>query len=143
MTTARCPLCALNESDALWANDDCLVVSAKVAGVGTICRVIWRDHVREMSDLGAGARHAFMDVVFAVEAAMRDRARPAKMNLASLGNLVPHLHWHVIPRYEDDAYFPEAIWAEARRPGAHRPLSEDLLREALSETLGQPRKSRL
>ena len=143
MIDACCPLCDLDEKSGLWANKDCLVVSAQAAGVGTICRVVWRNHVREMSDLGPTERCAFMDTVFAVEAAMRRHGRPVKMNLASLGNLVPHLHWHVIPRYEDDAYFPEAIWAEAHRPGAHHPLSEDLLRKALSEALGQPRKSRL
>ena len=143
MTDARCPLCDLNEKDGLWANDECVVISAQIAGVGTICRVVWRAHVREMSDLGLAERRAFMDTVFAVEAAMKRHARPTKMNLASLGNLVPHLHWHIIPRYQDDAYFPDAVWAAARRPGAERPLSDELLRAALCEALGQPRKSRL
>ena len=36
---------------------------------------------------------------------------PDKMNLASLGNLVPHLHWHVIPRFENDPHLSAAIWA--------------------------------
>ncbi len=143
MTDAGCPLCALNEEDGLWANEECLVISAQTAGVGTICRVVWRAHIREMSDLGVAERRTFMDVVFAVESALRRQARPAKMNLASLGNLVPHLHWHVIPRYQDDAYFPDAPWAAARRPGAEHPLSDELLRGVLGEVLGQPRKSRL
>ena len=143
MTVDRCPLCDLNEKDGLWANEDCLVVSAQAAGVGTICRVVWRNHVREMSDLDPTEGRAFMDTGFAVEAAMRRHARPVKMNLASLGNLVPHLHWHVIPRYEDDAYFPDAIWVAAHRSGAEHLLSDELLRGALRETLGQPQKSRL
>ncbi len=143
MTDTRCPLCDLDEKDGLWANEDCLVVLAQVAGVGTICRVVWRDHVREMSDLAPTERRAFMDTVFAVEAVLRQQAWPTKMNLASLGNLVPHLHWHVIPRYEDDAYFPDAIWGAARRPGAQHLLNEDLVRAALYEALGQSRKSRL
>jgi hypothetical protein len=56
-----------------------------------------------------------MNVVFAVEAAVREIARPDKINLASLGNVVPHLHWHVIPRWADDPHFPDAIWAAPRR----------------------------
>ena len=48
-----------------------------------------------------------------VEQALREVMQPLKVNLASLGNLVPHLHWHVIPRYADDAHFPAPVWAPA------------------------------
>jgi diadenosine tetraphosphate (Ap4A) HIT family hydrolase len=41
--------------------------------------------------------------------------QPKKINLASLGNMVPHLHWHIIPRYTDDAHFPAPVWAESQR----------------------------
>jgi diadenosine tetraphosphate (Ap4A) HIT family hydrolase len=44
--------------------------------------------------------------------------QPDKINLASLGNVVPHLHWHVIPRFADDAHFPSPIWASPQRDGA-------------------------
>ncbi|WP_287800484.1 HIT family protein [Acidiphilium sp.] len=132
-----CALCGLARTDALWADDRCLVVAAQVPGVGTICRVVWRDHVREMSDLGRADRHALMDVVFGVETALRRYAQPEKMNLASLGNLVPHLHWHVMPRYRDDAYFPDSIWANARRETSDgRLLAQDGLQSALTEILG-------
>jgi diadenosine tetraphosphate (Ap4A) HIT family hydrolase len=46
-----------------------------------------------------------------VEAALRSLVAPDKINLAALGNMVPHLHWHVIPRWRDDSHFPAAIWA--------------------------------
>ncbi len=75
------------------------------------CRVVWNDHVREMTDLAPSDRTAFMEAVYLVERALRDSLRPHKINLASLGNLTPHLHWHVIPRYADDASFPKPIWA--------------------------------
>ena len=81
------------------------------------CRVVWREHVREISDLTNTERHHLMTVVFAVEAALRLLYRPLKINLASLGNVTPHLHWHVIPRFADDPHFPAPIWAtEKRRP---------------------------
>ena len=46
----------------------------------------------------------------------RDACEPDKMNLASLGNMTPHVHWHVIPRFRDDRHFPGADLggAEAR-----------------------------
>ena len=82
-------------------------------------------HVKEMTDLPADDRQRLMAVVFAVEAAVREVVQPDKINLASLGNVVPHLHWHVIPRWSDDTNFPDAIWASARRPAASRRLPAD------------------
>ncbi|OYV48125.1 MAG: hypothetical protein B7X10_03550, partial [Burkholderiales bacterium 21-58-4] len=62
------------------------------------CRVILQRHVAEMSDLGLAEQMDMMRVVFAVERTMRGVLVPDKINLASLGNVTPHLHWHVIPR---------------------------------------------
>lgn len=78
-------------------------------------RVILNRHVRELTDLDAAERQALMAVAFAVEEAVRATMEPDKMNLASLGNLVPHVHWHVIPRFADDRHFPGPVWAPARR----------------------------
>lgn len=75
------------------------------------CRVVWNEHVRELTDLSASDREGFMNAVFRVEAALRESLNPHKMNVASLGNLTPHLHWHVIPRFADDPAFPKPIWA--------------------------------
>ena len=54
--------------------------------------------------------------MLAVEAALRELLHPDKINLASLGNMTPHLHWHVIPRFRDDPHFPNAIWSAPLRP---------------------------
>ena len=53
-----------------------------------------------------------MTLVFAVEEAVRHVMRPDKVNIAALGNMVPHIHWHVIPRYKDDAFFPGSAWSQ-------------------------------
>jgi diadenosine tetraphosphate (Ap4A) HIT family hydrolase len=68
-----------------------------------------------MGDLSRQEREALMDVVFAVEAAVRETMQPDKMNLASLGNMTPHVHWHVVPRFRDDRHFPNPIWAAPQR----------------------------
>ena len=76
------------------------------------CRVIWNRHVAEMTDLSYGERDHIMTLVFAVEEAVRHVMNPDKVNIASLGNMVPHIHWHVIPRFKDDAFFPGSAWSK-------------------------------
>jgi diadenosine tetraphosphate (Ap4A) HIT family hydrolase len=102
------------------------------------CRVVWQQHVAEMSDLTAAERQHLLAVLHATELAVRAAVRPDKVNLASLGNLVPHLHWHVIPRWRDDSHFPAPIWAAPSRavPARLQPESASLaaaLRDALRE----------
>jgi diadenosine tetraphosphate (Ap4A) HIT family hydrolase len=64
-----------------------------------------------MSDLTYGEREHLMNLVFIVEEAVRHIMCPDKINLAALGNMVPHIHWHIIPRYRDDAFFPGSAWS--------------------------------
>jgi diadenosine tetraphosphate (Ap4A) HIT family hydrolase len=79
------------------------------------CRVIWNTHVKEMSDLSLPQRQSFMQAVFSVEEAVRQVMQAEKINLASLGNVTPHLHWHIIPRFSDDAHFPQPVWGTQQR----------------------------
>jgi diadenosine tetraphosphate (Ap4A) HIT family hydrolase len=65
-----------------------------------------------MTDLTHGERDHLMNLVFAVEEAIREVMHPDKINVAALGNMVPHIHWHVIPRYKDDAFFPGSSWSK-------------------------------
>ncbi len=118
-----CPLCHPDNETLLWSDAFCRVIWVDDADYPGFCRVILNAHVREMTDLPFNERRRLMDVVFAVEAAIREEVRPDKINLASLGNLVPHLHWHVIPRWTDDPKFPDSIWSVARRasPGRAAP----------------------
>jgi len=99
----------------LWQNDLCRVVRVDEPDYPGFCRVILKRHAREMSDLDQAEREGLMAVVFAVEEAIRATMRADKMNLASLGNMTPHVHWHVIPRFRDDRHFPTPVWAPPRR----------------------------
>ena len=109
-----CELCAL-KVPAVVANDKFAVIIVDDANYPGFCRVIWRDHVREMSDLTRDDRLLLNEAVHEVEQAVREVMAPVKINVASLGNVVPHLHWHVIPRYTDDAHFPAPVWAHLVR----------------------------
>lgn len=92
---------------------DWRVVLAAEPDYPAFTRVIWNAHVAEMSELGAADREALMRVVLAIEETQREVLGPDKVNLASFGNVVAHLHWHVIPRWRDDRHFPEPVWGRA------------------------------
>ena len=114
---AECELCVAPGGETLWADDFCRVVrvtDTAAEGFPGYCRIVLQRHVAEMSDLDHVSARRLMDVVLATERAVRKTAHPDKINLASLGNLVPHLHWHVIPRWRDDSHFPAPIWAVPR-----------------------------
>ena len=96
----------------IWRGDDCRVILVNDPDLPGFCRVIWNRHVAEMTDLSYGEREHLMTLVFAVEEAIRHVMHPDKVNIASLGNMVPHLHWHVIPRYKDDAFYPSTAWSQ-------------------------------
>lgn len=112
-----CPLCQPQNEDILLETKQFRIIAVHdEANTPAFCRVIWREHIAEMTDLSAEERAQFMHAVFTLEAAMRHVLRPSKINLASLGNMVPHLHWHIIARFQEDAHFPAPIWSTPQRP---------------------------
>ena len=111
----KCELCDQNGGELLWRDERCRVVLVDDPDYPGFCRVIWQSHVREMTDLSSADRAHFMSIVFVVEKTLREIMAPDKINLASLGNMTPHLHWHVIPRFVDDKHFPAPIWAAPAR----------------------------
>jgi diadenosine tetraphosphate (Ap4A) HIT family hydrolase len=116
----ECPFCVTNRDDLVWQDAFCRVIIGGDPVYPGYFRVVWGEHVAEMSDLDVCARRHFMDVVFAVESSLRAMMNPDKINLASLGNKVPHLHWHVIARFADDLHFPESIWGSEQRHAVTR-----------------------
>jgi diadenosine tetraphosphate (Ap4A) HIT family hydrolase len=134
-----CELCSGPGGNLLWEDGFCRVI--RVAGAEReafpgFCRVVWHAHVAEMSELATREAHHAMDIVLATERAVRRVVQPDKINLASLGNVVAHLHWHVIPRWRDDSHFPAPIWATAQRCSPERPVPTDAaLLHALSTEL--------
>jgi len=106
-----CELCEMSGGELIHQGELFRVVLVDDANYPGFCRIIWRDHVKEITDLNELDRMLMMDVMWQVEQVVRDVMQPEKINLASLGNMVPHLHWHVIPRYT----FPAPVWAETKR----------------------------
>ncbi|BCQ22175.1 HIT family protein [Caballeronia sp. NK8] len=137
-----CVFCREDGGEVLWSDDALRVVLADEPDWPGLCRVIWGSHVAEMSDLPDGDRARVMTAVNGVERAMRRVLVPEKINLASLGNQVPHVHWHVIPRFSNDSRFPLPIWAPRQRTVSESQLSKrraqaTLLREQVRNELNQ------
>ena len=110
-----CEFCGSPGGPVLWQNDLCRVVRVDEPDYPGFCRVILKRHATEMTDLTPAERDGLMAVVYAVESAVRETMQPDKMNIASLGNMTPHVHWHVVPRFRDDRHFPTPIWAVPQR----------------------------
>ena len=112
---ATCELCEQAGGEVLYRDASLRVVLVDEPNYPGFCRVIWHTHLQEMTDLPVAERGMLMAAVWRVEDGLREVMRPDKINLASLGNMTPHLHWHVIPRYTDDAQFPAPIWGALQR----------------------------
>jgi diadenosine tetraphosphate (Ap4A) HIT family hydrolase len=110
-----CALCEGPGGRVVFEGAKLRVIHAQEAGFPAFYRVVWRDHAPEFSDLGAADRALCMDAVALVEQCLREHLMPAKINLAALGNMVAHLHWHVIARFTDDSHFPGSVWAPMLR----------------------------
>jgi diadenosine tetraphosphate (Ap4A) HIT family hydrolase len=79
--------------------------------------VLLKEHVREPFDLPVDRqREHFREVMRAAEA-IRDTFRPRKMNFSCYGNAEPHVHWHIVPRYEDDPHPGKDPWQDIARFG--------------------------
>ena len=114
-SVAGCELCESTGGELLHQAAQFRVVLIDDDNYPGYCRVIWQDHVKEVTDLPELDRMLLMDVLWQVELVVREVMQPEKINLASFGNMVPHLHWHVIPRYSDDVHFPQPVWGQAQR----------------------------
>ncbi len=115
ITVSGCELCENPGGEVLHQGLQFRVVLVDDALYPGFCRVIWRDHMKEVTDLNELDRMLLMDVLWQVEQVVRELMQPEQVNLASFGNMVPHLHWHLIPRYIDDADFPQPVWGQPQR----------------------------
>lgn len=113
-----CVLCETPGGRVVFEAPKFRVIHAAENGFPAFYRVVWKDHASEFSDLARDDRLLCLDAVNIVEQCLRKHLAPTKINLAALGNAVPHLHWHVIARFDWDSHFPGAVWAAVLRDGA-------------------------
>jgi diadenosine tetraphosphate (Ap4A) HIT family hydrolase len=109
---SSCPLCT-GLGGLLVAQTDVFrvvrVTDQQAEPFPAFYRLVWQKHLAEWSDLSASQRQHGMQALVQVEKALRQHLHPTKINLASLGNVVPHLHWHIVARFDWDSHFPNPI----------------------------------
>ena len=119
-----CPLCETDGGLLVLRREKFRIIQANDAGFPAFYRVVWTQHVAEFSDLSLEDRNICMNAVVLIEQILRSELQPLKVNLASLGNEVPHLHWHVVARFDWDSHFPAPVWAAPARP-----VNDDKIRQ--------------
>lgn len=112
----NCPLCHQIGGGLIYENEFIRAINANDPDYPAFTRIILQAHVREMTDLTVANRHRLMNYVYAVEEVQKQLLQPTKINLAQFGTLVPHLHWHIIPRFNWDLHYPSAYWSDKNSP---------------------------
>ena len=125
-----CPLCTpVNENDIKSNKLFRVILVDEIPG---FVRIILNKHIAEFSDLSMDEYFEVMKEVYRIETIIRETINPDKINVASLGNYVPHLHIHIIPRYKDDCWFPDSIWSETHRSYKYE-TSQDQINELIEK----------
>ncbi|MBW7904621.1 MAG: HIT family protein [Phycisphaerae bacterium] len=116
-----CPLCNLPPAEVAFRLDAAIVRVPATACVPGYACVIHRRHVVELHHLADDEAAAFVRDVNRVAAAVEQLTGATKINLLSLGNLVPHLHVHICPRRPGDPFEGRVIDPGQTRTDAYTP----------------------
>lgn len=103
-------MCSPQNENLLYSNDLFRIIQVNDEFYPGYVQLILNHHVAEMIDIDAADAQRIFSAILMIERHMREILLPDKINLASLGNMIPHLHWHIIPRYKNDRHFPNPIW---------------------------------
>lgn len=132
-----CSICSENKYPILWSDKNfrlCLIDDQNIRGY---VRLDIIDHVKEMSQLDDTLRKMMYSIINTTEKILIDVFDPHKINLASLGNITPHIHWHIISRFKDDNFYPNSIWDSKKRNNIFNNSYDEILaiKKQLAEVL--------
>ena len=82
-------------------------------------------HVTRLDELTGDEWRAYAADLHLTTTAIGAVCKPDHLNVESLGNVMPHLHWHVIPRYKNDGRWGQPIWAPDVNSQPDRRLESD------------------
>ena len=119
-----CPLCLAKDENVVYKNELFRVIL--VDEIPGFTRIILNKHIAEFRDLSLDESLELSKAIYKIEKAMLKHIKPDKVNIASLGNYVPHLHIHIIPRYKSDAWFPDSIWSSKHRNYEYKTTQEQI-----------------
>lgn len=112
----QCILCEAENETVLFRNDIYRIILVKDDYYPGYVQIIANQHKKELTDFSVISANAMFLAVYRVEKLLRELFNPDKINIASFGNMVPHLHWHIIPRFKNDRHFPNPVWGSVTNP---------------------------
>ena len=92
---------------------------------------------KEMSDVPKEIKNEIYALLDSIEKVMLDYYQPTKINIASFGNYMPHVHWHIMARFAEDSYYPEPMWGQKQRDAQLILPSFDTFRKVLKGALNE------
>lgn len=101
-------------------------------------KIFVRRGVREFSDCTPEEKQAVWNALDVIEREMLDYYRPEKINIASFGNMLPQVHWHIMARFKEDSFFPEPMWGSRQRDAALELPPFELFFDSVAQKLGTP-----
>jgi diadenosine tetraphosphate (Ap4A) HIT family hydrolase len=112
-----CPFCwklrtvdEFGEAEVVWRFPHGVALLGAWQYFQGYCILVSRRHAAELNELPPDERRAYLDEMCLLAQAVQTCYRPHKLNYELLGNQVPHLHWHIFPRYLDDPDHLRAVW---------------------------------
>lgn len=115
-SNSSCQLCNTLGGELITSNKLYRIVYISDTDYPGYIRLIVNEHIKEMTDLPATDCHKIFSAILLIEQVLRSELNPDKINIASFGNMTPHVHWHIIPRYINDKHFPNPIWGLVTNP---------------------------
>lgn len=139
-----CPFCELlpgfraGEQECIAELDESFVILAHDQFYPGYCILVLKDHEEQLAGLPVERQARLWNDVRRVADALRRVLNPARINYENLGNMVNHIHWHIVPRYADDPRKHEPIWLrpETERRGSMSPARRQEISAQLKQTLG-------
>jgi diadenosine tetraphosphate (Ap4A) HIT family hydrolase len=95
------------------------------------------DSIKEFSQCSKELQLEILDIINLIEKQMIKYFNPTKINIASFGNYVPHVHFHIQARFENDSFFPEPTWGKKQRVSSIDNLDLDNFYLMISKQLEQ------
>ncbi len=77
--------------------------------------IFTKKEYKEMSEVPQNIKLEIYTLLDVIEKEMLLYYTPDKINIASFGNYMPHVHWHIMARFSNDNYFPEPMWGVQQR----------------------------
>ena len=123
------------EAEPVWENDH-LRIEIEESEIPWL-KIFTKVPYREMSEVPPEIKNQIYTLLDLIEREMLSYYQPTKINIASFGNYMPHVHWHIMARFENDSYYPEPMWGIKQREATLALPSEDIFIELLVSRLSR------